>query len=267
MAAQCPAPPTGSFPRVLSPTLLWAGGCLNVPYNGQIVHSHTSTFLILGEKKTLLVDTGNAADWPEVERSVVECLDGRPLDYIFPTHGELPHCGLLNQWMEKYPELLAVGPVRDFKLFLPRYADRMREVQPGESIELGEDRRFLFLPAVWRDLNETLWGFDTKERTLFVSDAFAYLHYHEEGACDYLTTEHPLPNVEMIRFFNERAMYWTRHTDARLSFKDIDELIAQLRPRLIATAHGGVIDDESEMLPLVKKGMDVRQLAEIGEDA
>ncbi len=253
-------PARGHFPRRLSPSLLWTGGCLDITYNGRTVHSHASAYVVKGSEKTVIVDTGNAADWPRIERDVEDFLQGRPLDYVFPTHGELPHCGLLQAWMRKYPEAIAVGALRDFRLYYPELSDRMRDVASGSSIDLG-DRRLVFVPAIWRDLKDTLWAFDTTERTLFVSDAFAYLHYHEGGICDHLTSECPLPDLEMIRYFNERALYWTRHTDARLSYADIDEMIRELDPVLIATGHGGVIDARDAMLPLVKQGMDVRRAA------
>ncbi|HYZ47517.1 MAG TPA: MBL fold metallo-hydrolase [Sphingomonas sp.] len=252
-----PHPPTGAFPRALSETLLWTGGCLSVLYHDRMVHSHTSAYLVLGTERTMLVDTGNAQDWPRIEGDVERFLAGRTLDFVFPTHGELPHCGLLTAWLDKYPDALAVGSLRDFPLYYPDYADRMRSVAAGEAIDLG-DRRIVFLPPVWRDLRDTLWAFDTTERTLFVADAFAYLHYHEADRCDHLISEQPLPAVEMIKYFNERAMYWTRFTDTERSFADIDEMLAVLRPKLIATAHGGVIDATEAMLPLVKQGMTVR---------
>lgn len=250
-------PPSGSFPRVLSPSLLWTGGCLNILYHDRVVHSHVCAYLVVGSDKTMLVDTGNAPDWARMEQDVERFLDGRKLDYVFPTHGELPHCGLLPQWLDKYPEALAVGALRDFPLYYPEYAHRMRNVDPGESIDLG-DRRIVFIPPVWRDLRDTLWAFDTTERTLFVSDAFAFLHYHESQRCDFLASEQPPPDVAMIRYFNERAMYWTRHTDVAGSFEDLDAMIRMLDPALIATGHGGVVDVHDEMVPLVKAGMNVR---------
>ncbi len=248
---------TGSFPRALSPTLLWTGGCLDISYRGKVVHSHLCTYLVLGSEKTLLVDTGNPSNWREVERDVEGFLGGRPLDYVFCTHVELPHAGLLAQWLDKYPGAVALGRLTDYELYYPAHADRMRNVEPGQSVDLG-DRRIVFLPAIWRDLKETLWAFDTTERTLFVSDAFAYLHYHHEGQCDRLASEQPLPDVDMIQFFNERALFWTQHTDASRSFADIDEMLSMLQPRAIATAHGGVLDITEGMLPLVKSGMMTR---------
>ncbi len=250
-------PPSGRFPRVLSDSLLWTGGCLDILYRDKIVHSHVCAYLVRGSEKTILIDTGNASDWPRMERDVERFLDGQALDYVFPTHGELPHCGLLTAWLNKYPEALAVGALRDFPLYYPHYASRMRNVRAGDAIDLG-NRRIVFVPPVWRDLRDTLWAFDTGERTLFVSDAFAYLHYHESGRCDYLVSEQPLPDVQMIKYFNERAMYWTRHTDPGQSFADLDEMLRILDPVLIATGHGGVVDVRDAMLPLVKEGMRVR---------
>src|SRR6185437_11273715 len=174
MSVRGRAAPSGAFPRVLSPSLLWTGGCLNISYNDRIVHSHVCAYLVSGVTRSILIDTGNAPDWPRMERDVESFLDGRPLDYVFPTHGELPHCGLLTQWLTKYPDALAVGALRDFPLYYPDFASRMRNIAAGEAIDLGGDRRIVFIPPVWRDLRDTLWAFDTAERTLFVSDGFAY---------------------------------------------------------------------------------------------
>ena len=59
----------------------------------------------------------------------------------------------------------------------------------------------------------------------------------------------------MVQFFNERALHWTRYTDANLTFADIDEMLQRLEPRLIAPAHGGVVDTVEETSPLLKAGM------------
>lgn len=248
---------TGIFPRVLRPDLLWTGGCLDIPYEGQTVHSHFGVFLVRGSEKSILIDTGHPSHWQALQHHVEGFLDGAALDYIFPTHSELPHAGLLSQWMTKYPHAIAIGQMDDYPLYYPDLAHRMRNVQAGCGISLG-DRTFTFLPSVWRDLTHTLWGFDNKSRTLFISDAFAYLHYHLQGQCDMLTSEQPLPDLGMIRFFNERALFWTRYTDPAQGARDIDEMLNVLSPDLIAPAHGGVVDVRRDILPLMKHGMDVR---------
>ena len=88
-----------------------------------------------------------------------------------------------------------------------------------------------------------------------MSDGFAYLHYHKAGHCDFMTSEHAPPDVGLIQFFNERALRWTRYTDTRTTFADIDEMLRRLNPLMIAAAHGGVIDTAEAMVPLLKDGM------------
>lgn len=245
---------TGLFPRIMAPDLLWTGGCVDVQYQDRTVHGHFSIYLVKGSEKTILVDTGHPMHWKRVERDVEAFLGERPLDYVFGTHAEFPHAGLLANWLRKYPDCIAVGDLRDYRFFYPDLAHRIAIKRPGDKLDLG-DRQFVFLPAIWRDLNNTLWAFETKTRTLFVSDAFAYLHYHEAGQCDLATSEHPPPDLKMIQFFNERALQWTRFTDARVTFEDMDCLLAATRPMAIAGSHSGLIDTVADMVPLVKSGM------------
>lgn len=244
---------TSELPRVVIADLLWTGGCLPFPYRGEMVHGHFSTYLVRGSKKTILIDTGHPVHWKKVEHDVEQFLAGRPLDYVFLTHGEFPHAGLVAQWLEKYPEAVAVGYIPEYHLYYPELADRMKMVRPGDNLDLG-DRHIFFLPAVWRDL-VTLWAFDTKDRVLFVSDAFGYLHYHKDGECDRTTSELPPPDAVMMQYLNERALYWTGYTDVRITFADLDEILRRLKPRLIAPAHGGVVDNVGATTALFKEGM------------
>ncbi|MCO5065000.1 MAG: MBL fold metallo-hydrolase [Rhizobiaceae bacterium] len=250
-ATSCPS--TGSLPRKITDSILWTGRCLLFEYKGGPIHSHLSAFVVLGSEKTMLIDTGLVAEFPNLLKDVETFLDGRPLDYLFPTHCELPHCGAIEHWIDRYPDCEVVGNVRDFDLYYPRIANRLNVKKAGDSIDLG-NRRIVFVPAVWQDL-PSLWAFDTKDRVLFVSDGFAFLHKHEDGQCDLFTGEHPAPDVESIKFFNQLALQWTRYFDAELTFNDIDQMLGQLQPRMIAPAHGGVINMPEELLPLIKEGM------------
>lgn len=243
-----------ALPRKVTADLLWTGGCLPLNYHGEAVHSHFSNYVIRGSQKVALVDTGHPVHWRDIERDVEIFLDGRPIDYIFITHGELPHAGLISQWFEKYPEAIALGDIREYPLYYPEYVSRFVNVQAGEHIDLG-DRRLVFVPAIWRDLATTLWAFDTKDRILFVSDGFGFLHYHKRGECDRMTSEMPPPDAMMMRFLNERALYWTVHADVRATFGDLDEMLRRLKPAYIASAHGGIVDNYEFMTELFKDGM------------
>lgn len=244
----------GAFARTISPNLLWTGGCLNFNYLNTVAHSHFSIFLLKGSEKTILIDTGHPIHWPAIERYADDFLAGRPLDYVFITHGEFPHGGALPQWLNKFPDAVCVGPMVDYDLYYPEFAARIRTVRAGDSLDLG-DRRFVFIPAIWRDLPKSLWAFDTADRTLFVADAFAFLHYHRNGECDRTQAELGPPDMGMMQFFNERALQWTRFSDARVTFDDVAVIMEKLKPKLIAPAHGNLVTDPQAMLPQARDSM------------
>jgi flavorubredoxin len=254
MSAFSPEPHTGSLPRVLAPDLLWAGSCLSADYNGDVVHGHFCVYLVKGRDKTMLVDTGHPLHWKALEHDVETFLDGRPLDYVFCTHGEFPHAGLLPAWLRKYPNCVGVGKLTDYRYFYPELVHRIRQVDVGDTVDLG-DRTVTFVPAVWRDLKDTLWAFEDKYRMLFVADAFAYMHYHRSGQCDYRTSEHPPPDLSAMQFISERALQWTKYKDARTTYADADRLYELLKPAVIAPAHGGFIDQPDELFELAKRGL------------
>jgi flavorubredoxin len=249
-------PRTGAFPRVIAPGVLWTGGATTS--SSKELHTHFSAFIVRGTEKSVIVDTGHAFHGERLDRDLDDFLGGRPLDYIFPTHGEFPHMGLLVRWMDKYPKAKVIGPVGDLKLSFPGYADRFVIMKAGESIDLG-DRHFLLVPAIWRDLRDTLWAFETKDRVLFASDGFAHLHPHAPNQCDALTSELPPPAMKHIQHFNRRALHWTGFINATQTYAALDEMLRVLAPRIIAEAHGNVIDNKEAMLPLFKEGMVTKQ--------
>jgi flavorubredoxin len=243
---------TGNLPRQITESCLWSGGCIPSSVDG--MHAHYSFYAIRGREKTLLVDTGHPMHWPAVQEDIARFLGGRTLDYIFPTHSELPHSGLLEQWLHAYPESVAVGDLRDYGLYYPQLTGRFRQVSAGDRLDLG-DRELLFVPPVWRDLPDTLWAFDTADRILFLSDACAYFHAHAPDQCDHFSSEVEPPDIDMMRYFNDKALHWPRYTDSRPGAAEFDALMAELSPRLLAGAHGCVVDTPEAILPRFKTGL------------
>ena len=242
------------LPRLVTPDILWTGGCLELELSGELVHSHFGIYCVRGAQKTLMIDTGHPLHADRIDAALDGFLGDRPLDYLFVTHAEMPHCGLLPKWMTKYPELRVVGDVRDYPLYYPEFADRFVTVRPGEHIDLG-DRRIVLGPGIWADLTDTLWAFDTRERMLFVADGFSITHHHKPGHCGLTTSEQPKPDVIMLQLLNELALQWVRYTAVERTYGALDTLFEGLAPRFIAPAHGAVIDDIGDILPLVKDAM------------
>jgi len=259
--ASSPRRPTetgASLPRVLAPGVSWIADCLEVVFEERLVHAYHSAYLVSGTEASLLVDTGHLKDWLEIERQLdVLIAAGAPeVRYIFPTHAEMPHSASLGRLLKKFPHAVTVGDVRDYHLIFPEFVDRLVPMGVGEEIDLG-GTRFVLLDAIVRDLVSSIWAYDTRSRTLFPGDGFAYLHHHSVGECGKLAEQ--LPDLEVAEFtaaFAENALYWTRFTDLEPHIRRLDELLGGEHPiDVIAPGHGCPILDPPLTVPKVKQGL------------
>lgn len=247
------------LPRTIADGVTWLGGCLEVVFEGRSHHCHVSTYLVVGNSKSLLVDSGHPKDWEHLEHQLDELLADRRLDYIFPTHPEMPHAGNIPRLLARHPEAVVIGDIRDYHLYYPEYEDHLLAVEPGSSVDLG-GRSFLVTDAVIKDLPNTVWGFDSAARVLFVSDGYSFIHEHGVGQCALLAEEMPeLPSAEETRFINERALYWTQYHPMNPYFDRLASLREELDVRIIAPAHGNVVSRLDLILPALESGYRVPQ--------
>ncbi|HWM35149.1 MAG TPA: MBL fold metallo-hydrolase [Pseudolysinimonas sp.] len=241
--------------RELAPGVSWIIGCIAVGHGDTLIHSHASAYLLTGEHHSALIDTGYPRHWPELDTILDELLGDRGLDYIIPTHPEIPHAGLVRQLIDKYPDSVVAGDVRDYHAYFGIPEERLRAVPEGEVLDLG-GLRLEVADAVILDLPATVWLFEHTTRTLFVADAFAYAHKHADGECHLLSSELPdQPTAEQIGFVTSRALYWTMFAELEPLFARLDASLEHFDPAVIAPAHGSVIDDPAAILPHIKAGM------------
>lgn len=258
--------------RNIAPGVFWLGGCLSAYSAGEEVHYHVSSYLVVGSRASILVDTGDPAHRELVLAQLDAALAGRTLDYVFPTHPEIPHAGNLPAILDRYPTARVVGDVRDYWLHYPEFGGRFDPRRAGDRIDLG-DREFRFVPAYIRDLENTLWGHDSGARMLFVSDGFSFVHdvpapesgdvaihhvpapdgedepVHRPGQCRLTSGEMPVPpSVEQAAYGTGKALYWTKFVDVSSAFRAIERTLDELPTVLIGPAHGNVIDDVDGML-------------------
>lgn len=237
--------PGPRFPKLVAEGVHWLGGCSAIALDETVPdlrHSQCNCYLIVGRSKTLLVDAGHPALWKGLRDALVTALDGRPLDYVMPTHAEIPHAGALTLLYREWPGLTVIGNTQDYHLFHPELpAEAYQPMSRGQrqSVDLG-DRQFDVLPALFKDLGSTVWGFDHGTRALFPADAFACMHWHSKEHCG-LTLEEigSDPEPSNVHFIVSGAEY--RNLSAKLD--QFDAFVADRDVSLLAPAHGTVITD------------------------
>lgn len=253
-----------SFPRELAPGIYWLGACIPTHVNGVAFHGHVGQFLLVGEASTLLVDTGIPRDWKVIEAQLTKVLGARELDYLFVTHPEPPHSAALPNILDRYPGCRVVGDITDYHLYFPDYQHRLAAMTVGEEIDLGR-LRFRFIEAVLKDLPNTLWGYETTERVMFVSDGFSFVHrdtlaeshdeiVHRPEECAMTSAELPGGvNLEHAAFILLTALYWSQFVDPEALFEEVEAVLRENPSRMIAPAHGNVIVDPDVVLPIIRK--------------
>lgn len=247
-----------SLPRPLAPGVTWLGECLALPYRGTVLHSYHSVYVIAGERASLLVDTGHPKDWGAIDLQLDAVLGTgiAPVRYLFPTHAEVPHSANLGNLLAKFPDAHVCGDVRDYHLIFPGCDERLVPMGIGDELDLG-GTRFVFVEAVVRDLVTSVWGYDTRSRTLFPGDGFGYMHHHKAGQCGKLAEEVPeLPVRDLTALFTEIGLYWTHFTEMEPVIRRLDELLTQddAPVEVIAPAHSSPISAPIQTVPKVKAG-------------
>lgn len=245
-------------PREIARGIWWLPQCLALSLDGQETHLHVSSYLILGKDRTLLWDGGTHELWHGLDRLLDSLLGDRPLDYLVPSHAELAHCANLGSILDKYPTCQVLGDVRDYPFYFPGHADRLKSCSIGDELDLG-GMRFVFVDAVLKDLPTTLWGYEASQQVLFVADGFAYSHRapiegeerppHLKGECSLLASElGGAPGPEQVVWITKAALYWTHFLNLDAFRPRMESVLRDHPTRLVAPAHGPVIDNVDEIL-------------------
>lgn len=247
----------GPLPRELAPGVHWLGQCQSIPYHGRMLHSYSSAYLVIGEECSAMFDQGMTCDTAVIQSQLDSLLtpDTPPLRYLFISHHESPHTGGVGRFLERYPDTIACGDVDDLHLVFPEFAHRLRPLDPGDVIDLG-NTELQIVEAIFRDMPYTRWAFDARRRVLFCSDGFAYTHLHTDRHCGHLAEETvaTLDLDEMTALFAYAAFHWTQYTDIEPLLARLDELLAELEVEIVAPTHGLPFSDLEVVMPEIQKG-------------
>lgn len=265
-------------PRAIAPGIHHLGIChvyendVRFPFvNGRPIHLHLSNYMVLGTEKTLMIDTGEPAGWSIVSEQMDKVLNGRKLDYLFPTHPEFLHSANIMRILDKHPECMVIGDIRDYELYFPGAANRFISMDIRSTVDLGGGYEFVILEAPIKDLPSSVWGYEKSQGVMFCADAFSFAHlhanipgldmseFHMGGDCSLTTDELP-GGVGQVRdnsaFILRAALYWLRYIDTAPLFAEVDRLFREFPPKIVAPAHGHVIMNPNEVVPVIQAEME-----------
>lgn len=190
-----------------------------------------NSYLILDEKIAVMdtVDKRKKeAWWANLERE----LAGRTPDYLIVQHMEPDHTGVIEEFVNKYPEAKIVATDKAARMFPLYYenvdfTDRVITVKENDTLSLGEHTlQFLMAPMVhWPEVMVT---YDRKDKVVFSADAFGKfgaLSHEEEWACE-----------ARRYYFNICGKYGTQ-------VQNLLRKISHLDVEIICSLHGPVLKE------------------------
>ena len=130
---------------------------------------------LLKDEKTVLLDTTDKAVSKQFFENLKYELGGRKLNYLIVNHMEPDHCALIDNLIEKYPEVKIVCNQKTLQMINQFFdfatEDRVQIIKEGDTLNTGKHTlTFVMAPMVhWP---EAMVTYDMTDKILFSADAF-----------------------------------------------------------------------------------------------
>lgn len=202
------------------------------------------------DERSLLFDTLSPASTDSILAALSGLLDDG-LDYLVVSHPDVPHAGNTAAILEAYPDAELVAPAYGVGHEL-YHLDEATHVAEGDSLDLG---RYTvdFHEATFLDAALHCWMSERETGTLFPVDWFGYPHRGDE--CLAFADElDPALDVSRLVQFHGRVLFWFQYVDVEAVNDEVDRLMANFEPDIIAPAHGNVVrEDVPAQVELMKE--------------
>lgn len=253
----------------ISPNLYWLSHCLGehapnwmdvyrgvpVEMKKRRIDIQFSSFLFV-DKKSAIIDTLGPMQRTHLMEALDYVLDGRPLDYVWVSHTELPHAGNAVALRERYEgsKIVAVNGGDHYEV---HGLEKAILVDPGDRIKLGK-RTLEIVDPLFVDHGLTQWVYE--EETGFLCTVDWALNFHVTPTeCFKFLDE----LKESLRFLpadlliNMRTQFpWLAWTNPEETNRAIDRLFRSRDVRLLAPMHGAVVrEDVGGYVKLLKRAM------------
>lgn len=227
--------PMGS--KEIAPGVFWVGvkhhnrrlfdALIPLPYG-----TSYNAYLIVGSKKTALVDTVNPGFEKELLEKISERIDPAKIDYVIMNHAEPDHANAAKDVLAvaKNAKLLASAKGKEAAMmYFDIPVERITVVDETSKIDLG-GKTLKFVDAPWLHWPETIFTYLEEDKILFPCDFFGSHLAIGEFYADEYGNENTLDMAKL--YFAEIMMPFRKPGQTAV------EKVKKLEPKMIAPSHG-----------------------------
>jgi len=227
--------PMGS--KEIAPHVFWVGvkhhnrrlfdALIPLPYG-----TSYNAYLIVGSKKTALIDTVNPGFEKELLEKISERIDPAKIDYVIMNHAEPDHANAAKDVLTiaKNAKLVASAKGKEAAMmYFDIPVERIMIVDESSEIGLG-GKTLKFVDAPWLHWPETIFTYLEEDKILFPCDFFGSHLAVGEFYADEYGNENTLDMAKL--YFAEIMMPFRKPGQTAV------EKVKKLEPKMIAPSHG-----------------------------
>jgi flavorubredoxin len=191
-----------------------------------------NAYLIVGSKKTALIDTVNPGFEKELLDKISERIDPANVDYVIMNHAEPDHANAAKDVLAvaKNGKLVAGAKGKEAAMmYFDVPAERIIVIDESSEIDLG-GKTLKFVDAPWLHWPETIFTYLEEDKILFPCDFFGSHLAVGEFYADEYGNENALDMAKL--YFAEIMMPFRKPGQAAI------EKVKRLAPKMIAPSHG-----------------------------
>ncbi|MCJ7457185.1 FprA family A-type flavoprotein [Candidatus Bathyarchaeota archaeon] len=227
--------PMGS--KEIAPNVFWVGAKHHNRrlFDGLIPLPHGTSYnayLIVGSKKTALVDTVNPGFEKELLDKISERIDPAKVDYVIMNHAEPDHANAARDVLAVAKNAKLVAGLKGKEAAMMYFdipEERIMVVDESSVIDLG-GKTLKFVDAPWLHWPETIFTYLEEDKILFPCDFFGSHLAVGEFYADEYGNENTLDMAKL--YFAEIMMPFRKPGQTAI------EKVKKLGPKMIAPSHG-----------------------------
>ena len=227
--------PMGS--KEIAPNVFWVGAKHHNRrlFDGLIPLPHGTSYnayLIVGSKKTALIDTVNPGFEKELLAKISERIDPAKIDYVIMNHAEPDHANAAKDVLAVAKNARLVAGVKGKEAAMMYFdipSEKIMVVDESSMIDLG-GKTLKFVDAPWLHWPETIFTYLEEDKILFPCDFFGSHLAVGEFYADEYGNEKTLDMAKM--YFAEIMMPFKKPGQTAI------EKVNKIGPKTIAPSHG-----------------------------